>query len=110
MMKECTTDTIQAELLLLCAIHDGVYVGKSFKCSWSNSFVFMGDTDTCLVMMRTLHDYASLEIKKKLNKLLSLENVRNKDRVVVEPILKLSHSEIIQQLQQPEAVLHTIVH
>ena len=103
--RKSALQTIQAALLLLCAIPNAVHVGKSFKCSWANWFVFMEDTCTSLVMMSTLCDYASPEIKRKFKKVLSLECGKNKDRMAVEPILKLSHPEVIQQLQQAEAVV-----
>ena len=47
--------------------------------------------------------------EKKLRKLLSLECVRNKDRMAVEPVVRLTRPEVLEVLRQIQFVAHTIV-
>ena len=107
--KSFEAETIQPEALLLCAIPDAVHLGKTFKCSWSNWFILVDGSRTCLAMVRTLRDFARPEIKKKLRKLLTLECVRNRDRMSVEPILRLASPEVVHQIEVAEYVIHTLV-
>ena len=59
-------------------------------------------------MIRTLRDFARPEIRKELRKLLSLECVRNKDRMSIDPILRLSQPRVLQILADLSFVVHTI--
>ena len=59
---------------------------------------------TSLVTLHTLRDFAEPEIRGKLRKHLSLEAVRNKDRMAVEPILKLSEPSVVAMIQDVVAV------
>ena len=62
-----------------------------------------------LMLLRSLRDNAEAFIKKKLRKLLSLECVRNKDRMAVEPIIRLTRPEVLKVLEDVKFVVHTIV-
>lgn len=97
------------ELKLLVPLPDVVHIGKSLKCSWSNWFIELDGELSNLVLLRTLRDRATPEIRTKLRKLLSLECVRNKDRMAVEPIIRLTAREVLEVLQQLKCVVHTIV-
>ena len=61
------------------------------------------------MLLHTLRDNAHMEIKKKLPKLRSLECVRNKDRMAVEPAVCLTQPEVLEVLKQIQFVAHTIV-
>ena len=61
------------------------------------------------MLLRSLRDNAEAFIKKKLRKLLSLECVRNKDRMAVEPIIRLTRPEVLKVLEDVKFVVHTIV-
>ena len=97
------------ELELVVPLPDVVHIGKSFKCSWSNWFINLDGEFSNLVLLRSLRDNAEAFIKKKLRKLLSLECVRNKDRMAVEPIIRLTRPEVLKVLEDVKFVVHTIV-
>ncbi|CAC5404646.1 unnamed protein product [Mytilus coruscus] len=90
-------------------IPDCVHVGKSLKCSWANWFIIVENCRTNLVFMRTLRDHGDAHLKAELCKLLSLECVRNKDRMAVDPILRLTAAQINELLTNVEYVIHTVV-
>ena len=79
------------ELLLAVTFPDVVHLGKSVKCSWSNWFIELDGEMRNLVSLRTLCDCNDLTIRNIFQKLrLTLECVRNKDRIAVEPIVRLT--------------------
>ena len=61
------------------------------------------------MLLRNLRDNAHTEIRKKLGKLLSLECARNKDRMAVEPVVRLTRPEVLEVLKQVQFVAHTRV-
>ena len=97
------------ELELVVPLPDVVHIGKSFKCSWSNWFINLDGEFSNLVLLRSLRNNAEVFIKKKLRKLLSLKCVRNKDRMAVEPIIRLTRPEVLKVLEDVKFVVHTIV-
>lgn len=101
--------TLPPELFLAVPLPDVVHVGKSLKCSWSNWFLDFNGELSNLVLLRTLRDDACTENRKKLKKLLSLECVRNKDRMAVEPIVRLTRPDVLEVLEDVQLVAHTIV-
>ena len=103
-IKTCNSLTAQTIM-----VPDCVHVGKSLKCSWANWFIIIESCRTNLVFIRTLRDYGDSNLKTSLCKLLSLECVRNKDRMAVEPILRLTDTQVIKSLEKVEYVIHTIV-
>ena len=96
-------------LNMLSPLPDVVHLGKSIKCSWANWFIIVGDERTNLVFLRTLRDHAESDIRKQLRKLLTLECVRNKDRMAVEPIVKLTRTSVQKCLSKISKVVHTIM-
>ena len=96
-------------LSLSTMIPDAVHLGKSLKCSWANWFLILGGSRSNLVFLRTLRDSAEDDISRPLRRELTLDCVRNKDRMAVEPIVKLSHPNVIQALDKVEYVVHTLV-
>jgi len=87
---------LASELELVVLLPDVVHVGKSCKCSWSNWFINLDGELSNLVLIRSLRDNAEDLIRKKLRKLLSLDCVRNKDRMAVEPIICLTRPDVPQ--------------
>ena len=82
--------TISSDYSLLIALPDAVHVGKSIKCSWANWFILLDGQRSNLVLLRTLRDSSDPDVRKKLKKLLTLECVRNKDRMAVDVIVLLT--------------------
>ena len=62
-----------------------------------------------LVLIRTLRDSTDSDVRKLLRKMLTLECVRNKDRMAVEPIVRLTRPEVIEALSKVSLVAHTLV-
>jgi hypothetical protein len=56
-----------------------------------------------------LRDDTDPSIKKELRKLLTLECVRNKDRMAVEPIVRITRPNVLKVLEQVKTVVHTVV-
>ena len=64
-----------------------------------------------LVLIRTsqLRDSTDSDVCKLLRKMLILECVRNKDRMAVEPIVRLTRPEVREVLSKGSLVVHTLV-
>ena len=97
------------ELLLLTPLPDVVHIGKSLKCSWANWFIDLNGQMSNLVLIRTLRDSTDCDVRKPLRKLLTLQCVRNKDRMAVEPIVRLTRPEVVEVLRKVALVVHTLV-
>ena len=82
------------ELVLAVPFPDVVHLGKTVKCSWLNWFIELDGEMSNLVLLRTLRDCNDLTIRNRFRKLLTLECVRNKDRMAVEPIVRLTRTEV----------------
>ena len=61
-----------------------------------------------LVLIRTLRDSTGSHVRKLLRKMLTLECVRNKDRMAVEPIVRFTRSEVIEVLIKVSLVVHAL--
>ena len=92
--------SLPPERTLLEALPDVVHVGKSLKCSWSDWFLDFDGELSHLVLLRSLRDNAHMEIRKKL----SLEYERYKDRMPVEPVVRLPQPEVLEVLKQIQFV------
>ena len=86
---------------------DDVHLGKSLKCRWTNWFIDLEGARSNLV--HTLRDSGSLDIHRKLRKCLTLACVRNKDRMAVEPIVRLTRPTVLNVLEEVAFVVHTVV-
>ncbi|CAB4027549.1 Hypothetical predicted protein, partial [Paramuricea clavata] len=73
---------------------------KSIRCSWSKWFIDLDGECSNVVLLRTLRDDADPSIRKELRKLLTLECVRNMDRMAVEPIVRVTRSNVLKVLEQ----------
>ena len=100
--------TLPPKLLLAVPFPDVVHLGKSLKCSWSNWILELEGEMSNLVLLQTLRDCSDTTIRNKLLKLLSLESVLNKDRMAVEPIVHLTRTEVVSELEKIKFIVHTI--
>ncbi|XP_078361460.1 uncharacterized protein LOC144645790 [Oculina patagonica] len=57
----------------------------------------------------TLRDDSNPAIRKKLRKLLKAEDVQNKDRMAVDPIIRLSSPGVLDALKEVSNVVHQLV-
>ena len=48
-------------------------------------------------------------VRNKLRKLLKAEDVQNKDRMAVEPIIRLSNPEVLDTLKEVNKVVHQLI-
>ena len=97
--------------MLAVPFPDVVHLGKSVKCSCSNWFIELaGEMMSNLVLLCTLRDCNDLTIRNRFRKLLTLECVRNKARMAVEPIvcLIITRTRVLKELERIKFVIHTI--
>ena len=88
---------------------DLFHIGKSLKCSLSNWFIDLNGQMSNLVLIRTLRDSTDSDDRKLLRKMLTLECVRNKDRMAVETIVRVTRPEVIEVLSKVSLEVHTLV-
>ena len=101
-------NTMPPEPLLLTSLPDVVHIGISLKCSWSDWFIDLDGQMSNLVLIRTLRDSTDSDVRKLLRRMLTLECVRNIDRMAVEPIVRFTRPEVIEVLIKVSLVLHTL--
>ena len=73
------------------------------------TFIELEGARSNLVLIRTLRDSGSLDIRGKLKKCLTLDCVRNKDRMAIEPIVCLTKPTVLDVLEEVTFVVHTVV-
>ena len=59
-----------------------------------------------LVLIHTLRHSTDPDVRKLQHKMLILECVRNKDRMAVEPIVRLTRPELVEILNKVSLVVH----
>ena len=84
-------------------------MGKSLKCSICNWFIILNGERGCLSIMQTLRDDRNPAVRKKLRKLLKAEDMQSKDRMAVEPIIRLSNPEVPDTLKEVNKVVHQLI-
>ena len=62
-----------------------------------------------MALVRTLRDSTDSDVHKLPNVMLTLERLRKKDRMAVEPIVRLTRPEVIEVLSKVSLVVHTLV-
>ena len=92
-----------------CVFPDSVHVGKSLKCSICNWFIILNGERGRLSIMQTLRDDRNPAVRKKLRKLLKAEDMQSKDRMAVEPIIRLSNPEVPDSLKEVNKVVHQLI-
>jgi hypothetical protein len=100
---------IDPALQYLVFLPDGVHVGKSLKCSFCNWFIVLKEERSYLAVIQTLRDDNNPDVRKPLRRLLRAEDVQNKDRMAVDPILRLSNESVINTLREVDYVVHQMV-
>ena len=89
---------------------DAVHVGKSCKCSFSNWFCLLDGSRVSLAVVHTLREDSDPSIKAQLRKLLAKEDVQNKDRMAIEPIIRLTSPDVSKVLSATkQKVVHTLI-
>ena len=86
-----------------------MHVGKSCKCSFSNWFCLFDNIRLSLAVVHTLREDSDFAIKSQLWKLLTKEDVQNKDRMAVEPITRLCSPAVLKVLSSTKSVVHTLI-
>ena len=96
-------------LTYLVVVPDIVHLGKTYKCSWANWFLILGECDrSTLAMLRTLRNDPDSAVNEITHKLQTAESVRNKDRMAVEPLLELTNQELLDFLNSKSKAFFTI--
>ena len=104
----CSNDD-NPNLAYLVVVPDTVHLGKTYKCSWSNWFLILGEGDrSSLATLRMLRNDSDPVVSEKLHKLLTAESVRNKDRMAVEPLLELTKQELLDLLESRDTIFVTM--
>ena len=101
--------TIDPAFEYLAFFPDSVHVGKSLKCSFCNWFIILNGERGSLSIIQTLRDDSKAVVRKKLRKLLKAEDVQNRDRMAVDPIIRLSSLEVLDTLKEVSTVAHQLV-
>ena len=71
---------------------------KRCKCSFSNWFCLFDNSRLSLPVVHILREDSDFAIKSQLRKLLTKEDVQNKDRMAVEPITRLFIPAVLKVL------------
>lgn len=109
LLEQLQRDGLVDPQLELCVyLPDAVHVGKSCKCSFSNWFCLFDNSRLSLAVVHTLREDSDFAIKSQLRKLLTKEEVQNKDRMAVEPITRLC-SPVLKVLSSTKSVVHTLI-
>lgn len=96
-------------LTYLVVVPDAVHLGKTYKCSWGNWFLILGEGDrSTLATLRMLRNDSYHVLSEKLHKLSTAESVRNKDRMAVEPLLELTNQELLDFLKSKGTIFLTM--
>ena len=101
--------SVDPHLRLCIYLPDAVHVGKSCKCSFSNWFCLFDSSRLSLAVVHTLREDSDFAIKSQLRKLLTKEDVQNKDRMAVESITRLCSPAVLKVLSSTKSVVHTLI-
>ena len=62
-----------------------------------------------VALVRTLRDSTDSDVHKLLHVMLTLERLRKRDTMAVEPIVRLTRPEVIEVLSKKSLAVHTLV-
>ena len=96
--------SLKPELHLVVPFPDVIHLGKTWKCSRANWSLLI---DRCRSTLNML--YALRNKNNQLKKLLTLECVRNKDRMAVDPIIRITRQPVLDALQAVVSMVHTVI-
>lgn len=108
-MRTKESRTIDPDFLLLVPMPDVMHVGKSLKCSFANCFFMLSGYRSVLSLIRSLPKYGDNDIKENIQRLLKSENVRNRDRMTVDPVIRITSPEGGKVLVSVDHTVCTIV-
>ena len=100
MNSSAKNQTLPADLFLVIALPDVIHLEKSLNCSWADQFIDLEGAISNFVSIRTLRDSGSVDIRRKLRKCLTLDCVRNRDRMAVESIVHLTRPAVLYVLEE----------
>ena len=85
-------------------------MGGATKITFSGlgSWTIRGERG-CLAVGQTLRDDRNPTIRKQLRCLLRADDVQNKDRMAVDPLLRLSSDDVINTLRDVTYVVHQMI-
>ncbi|XP_063412869.1 uncharacterized protein LOC134695518 [Mytilus trossulus] len=107
--QEIKEGTASPSISELSVLPDCVHVGKSVKCSFANWYLLLGNERANLSIIHTLRNDCNPDVKKKMRKLLTVDCVRNKDRMDVASVIKLSSNELLNVLKEVGMVVHNLI-
>ncbi|KAI8522267.1 hypothetical protein Bbelb_020210 [Branchiostoma belcheri] len=100
---------VDPSLQLLVHIPDAVHVGKSLKAGFANWFLIVQGVRVCLAILAVLRKRGDPTLRRQLKKLLREDDARNRDRMSVESVSRLTQPAVVQLLRNTGKVVYTIV-
>ncbi len=88
---------------------ESVHVGKCFKSSFANWFLYKSGERFNLSNIRVLFSDTNPEVKKNVRETITLSAVRNRDRMSVEDLLLLLQPELQKAISKVPRIVQTIV-
>ena len=96
--------SLKPELHLAVPLPDAIHLGKTWKCSWANWSLLIDGCRSTLNMF-----YALQNVNNQLKKLITVESVRNKDRMAVDPIIRITRQPVLDALQAVGSMVYTVI-
>ena len=105
LLQQLQRDGLADPHLEFCVyLPDAVHVRKSCKCSFSNWFCLFDNCRVSLAVVHTLREDNDFAIQSHLRKLLTKEDVKNKDRMAVAPMTRLRSPAVLKVLSSTKSV------
>ena len=109
-LEELEKGTRDPSLSLVIPLPDSVHVGKSLKAGFVIWYLKLENERANLAILKILRNEASPEVRKTMRMFLPRnDHVRNKDRQDPAAVIRLADEKLIEYLQQPDFVSHTII-
>jgi hypothetical protein len=86
--------TLSSQLQFLLPIAEATHVGKCLKGSFANWFLYKDGERFNLSILRTLYNDPDPQIKSNMRSSITLSAVRNRDRMSVPDLLKISKESV----------------
>ena len=107
--EEILDESIDRRLSALSVLPGAVHVGKSIKCSFCNWYLLLENERANLSILYTLRNDANVNIRTQFRKELTIDCVRNKDRMDVNSVIKISSNPVLDVLRKIGYAVHDIV-
>lgn len=82
---------------------------KKLQMQFQQLVCLFDNSRLSLAVVHTLRKDSDFTIKSQLRKLLTKEDVQNKDRMAVEPITRLCSPAVLKVLSSTKSVVHTLI-